>query len=109
MRLQRSIEALRRRNHDGRAQSRDVAPGRPKGAARRWGSGQDGRPNAGSTAKASVKIFEGKAMKKRPAKRNPMAREVARPQYRPRIKPDKRRAIEGKRMKRQLAPGCEQR
>jgi hypothetical protein len=39
-------------------------------------------------------------MKKHPAKRNPMAREVAAAQYCRRIKPDKRRAIEAKRMKR---------
>ena len=39
-------------------------------------------------------------MKKHPAKRNPMAREASKPQYRPRIKPDKRRDIEAKRIKR---------
>jgi len=42
----------------------------------------------------------GETMKKHPAKRNPMAREVAKAQYRRRIKPDRRRAIEAKRMKR---------
>jgi hypothetical protein len=42
-------------------------------------------------------------MKKKPAKRNPMAREVAKRQYRPRIKPDERRKIEGKRRKRIIA------
>jgi len=31
-------------------------------------------------------------MKKPPAKRNPMAKALANPQYRPRIKPDKRRS-----------------
>jgi hypothetical protein len=40
-------------------------------------------------------------MKKLPAKRNPMARALAKSQYRPRVKPDKRRAIEAKRLKRQ--------
>jgi hypothetical protein len=38
-------------------------------------------------------------MKKLPAKRNPMAKALSKPQYRPQIKPDKRRAIEVKRMK----------
>jgi hypothetical protein len=37
-------------------------------------------------------------MKKLPAKRNPMAKALAKPQFRSRIKPDKRRAIEAKRM-----------
>jgi hypothetical protein len=40
-------------------------------------------------------------MKKLSAKRNPMAKALAKPQYRPRIKPDKRRKIEAERMKRQ--------
>jgi hypothetical protein len=40
-------------------------------------------------------------MKKLPGKRNPMAKALAKPQYRPRIKPDKRQKIEAKRMKRQ--------
>ena len=40
-------------------------------------------------------------MKKLPAKRNPIAKALAKPQYRPRIKPDKRQKIEAKRMKRQ--------
>jgi hypothetical protein len=35
-------------------------------------------------------------MKKLPAKRNPMAKALAKPQYRPRIKPDKRRKVEAK-------------
>ena len=109
MRLQRSIEALRRRNHDGRLRAATLAQDRRKARPVSWGSGQDGRPSAGLTAKASVQIFEGKAMKKRPARRNPMAKEIAKPQYRLRIKPDKRRTIEGKLAKRQLAGGCEQR
>jgi hypothetical protein len=46
-----------------------------------------------------------KAMKKPPAKRNPMAREIAKAQYRRRIKPDKRRSIEAKQAKRQLTTG----
>jgi len=53
-----------------------------------------------------VERKEGEAMKKLPAKRNPMAREIAKAQYRRRIKPDKRRAIEAKRMKRQLLTGA---
>jgi hypothetical protein len=40
-------------------------------------------------------------MKKLPGKRNPAARALAKSQYRPRIKPDKRQKIEAKRMKRQ--------
>ena len=42
-------------------------------------------------------------MKRQPAKRNPIAGALAKPQYRPRIKPDKRRKIEAKRRKRQLS------
>jgi hypothetical protein len=46
-----------------------------------------------------AKREESDAMKKLPAKRNPMAKALAKPQYRPRIKPDKRRKIEAQRMK----------
>jgi hypothetical protein len=38
-------------------------------------------------------------VKKHQAKRNPIARALAKPQYRPRIKPDKRRKIEAKQAK----------
>jgi hypothetical protein len=88
---------MNRRPH---AQSRDVATGLAKGA---------GGAIAGAKIKASAlaaeikpaKREEGEAMKKRQAKRNPMAKALARPQYRPRIKPDKRRKIEAKDVKRQ--------
>jgi hypothetical protein len=40
-------------------------------------------------------------LKKLPGKRNPIAKALSKPQYRPRIKPDKRQKIEAKRMKRQ--------
>jgi hypothetical protein len=59
---------------------------------------------SGTTPSAAVSrpfpALARETMKKHPAKRNPMAREVAAAQYRRRIKPDKRRAIEAKRMKR---------
>jgi hypothetical protein len=62
-----------------------------------------GGATAGLADQASFRIFEGKAMKRQPAKRNPIAGALAKPQYRPRIKPDKRRKIEAKRRKRQLS------
>jgi hypothetical protein len=57
------------------------------------------RPALAYQGKPSFRIFEGKEMKRKPARRNPMAKALAKPQYRPRIKPDKRRKIEAKRIK----------
>jgi hypothetical protein len=62
------------------------------------GGGPGGGASASLPDQASFRIFEGEEMKKLPARRNPIAKALAKPQYRPRIKPDKRRKIEAKRM-----------
>jgi hypothetical protein len=72
--------------------------GNSSSPAARLSSGDD----AGSELQRNEACDHGQAcaLSLKPApKRNPMARAIAKPQYRPRIKPDKRRKIEAKRNK----------
>jgi len=58
------------------------------------------RPALTHQGKPAFGFSSGEEVKKLSAKRNPIAKALAKPQYRPRIKPDKRRKIEAERIKR---------